>query len=343
MVGWSVSMAKQILHRLQPVFVVAAALFIVLILRSQWTELSQHPWQLRPGWLAVSAGFLLAAWATEIQIWRHLLHLLGHRLAYWPSIRVWFLSAITRYIPGNIWQPLSMTVLCQRRGVPVEATLTSILLYQVLIILAVAPIFAVYVLVTGNWGLLTGLLEQWTPLLLGAGLAPLVVFFVQPAWLIDLINWLLGKLHRRPLVAGISRRQLLGVMALAIGDWMLWGASFAALGFALQDDSGAAMLRLAPHLIAAYPVAYAVGFISVITPSGLGVREAAFYVLLAPVVGGGAVTVLAIAMRLWTTLGELLMAGIAAVLPDHTTAAAPPTAAAATAAETSGELSEGLP
>ena len=77
------------------------------------------------------------------------------------------------------------------------------------------------------------------------------------------------------------------------------------------------MLALAPHLVAAYPIAYAIGFISLITPSGLGVREGAFYLLLAPIMGGGAITIVALAMRLWTTLGELVAAGVCVLLPDH--------------------------
>ena len=54
-----------------------------------------------------------------------------------------------------------------------------------------------------------------------------------------------------------------------------------------------------------------------ITPSGLGVREGAFYVLLAPLLGGGTITVLALAMRLWTTLGELIGAGISALFQNR--------------------------
>src|SRR5262245_25497666 len=98
----------RIIQRLQPLFLALALLFIVLLLRSQWAELSHHTWHLNPAWLLVSAIFLLASWALEIQIWRQLLAVVGSRLSYWPAVRIWFLSAILRYVPGNIWQPLSM-------------------------------------------------------------------------------------------------------------------------------------------------------------------------------------------------------------------------------------------
>ncbi len=74
------------------------------------------------------------------------------------------------------------------------------------------------------------------------------------------------------------------------------------------------MATLAPHLVFSYPIAYAIGFLSFITPSGFGVREGAFFVLLSPILSGGVVTVIALAMRLWTTAGELVMAGAGVLL-----------------------------
>jgi uncharacterized membrane protein YbhN (UPF0104 family) len=299
----------RIIQRLQPLFLALALLFIVLLLRSQWAELSQHTWQLNPFWLIVSAFFLLGAWALEIQIWRQLLRVIGAELPSGPATRIWFLSAIVRYVPGSIWQPLSMTLQCQRRGIAPEATLTSVVFYQILVLLAASPIAAVYFSVTGNWGLLTGVLQAWTPWLVATGLTPVLLFIVRPSWLIEMVNFVLAKFQRAPLTAGLTRLNAASLLLLSIVDWLLWGACFAALTFALQAYAPTEILALTPHLVAGYAIAYVVGLVSLITPSGLGVREGALYLLLAPLVGGGVVTVAAIAMRLWVTLGELLAAG----------------------------------
>ena len=315
----------RIIQRLQPLFLALALLFIVLLLRSQWAELSRHTWRLNPLWLSASALFLLASWALEIQIWRQLLAVVGAKLPYWPAVRIWFLSAILRYVPGNIWQPLSMTLQCQRRGIAPEATLTSVAFYQILVLLAASPIAALYFGMTGNWGLLTGVLQAWTPWLVAVGLVPVVAFVLRPSWLIDVVNWLLARLNRPGLRAGLTHANAAWVLALAILDWLLWGACFATLTFALQDYTTAEMLQLAPHLVAAYAIAYAIGFVSLITPSGLGVREGALYLLLAPLLGGGVVTIAAIAMRLWITLGELLAAGASLLfLREKNVPSAPP-------------------
>ena len=314
-----------IVRRLQPLFAVLALLFVALLLRSQWNELLAHRWQLDPLWLGVATAFLLGAWAVEIMLWRGLLATLGGRLPDWSAVRIWFLSAVVRYIPGNIWQPLSLTLLAARRGVPAAATLTSVVLYQVIILLAVLPIAAFYFGVTGNWGLLTDLLAALPSWLIFLGVVPVLVFIAWPNWFVNLVNWALRKIGRTPLDAGLSRAELVWALLLAIVDWLLWGASFAALTFALQAYSVEQILALTPHLIATYAVAYAIGFVSFITPSGLGVREGAFFLLLAPLLGGGAVTAVAVGMRVFTTVGELIAAGVSLMLPDRRTllAAAP--------------------
>ncbi|MCX6044182.1 MAG: lysylphosphatidylglycerol synthase domain-containing protein [Chloroflexi bacterium] len=301
-------MAKRLLIRAQPLFLAVAVVFIGLLLRSQWATLRNHSWRLHGGWFLLSGLFMLASWSLEVGIWQHLLRLMGGRLPYLAALRIWFLSAIIRYIPGNIWQPLSMTIYCQNYNIRPEASFTSVALYQAVNLLAVAPIAAFYFPVTGNWGLLTNLLSAFAPWLMALGLLPVILFLARPGWLMACLNWALHKAGRQPLTTRLSSRELLRLLFITAFNWVLWGASFAAITFALGDYTHSQMLMLTPHLIAVYAIAYAIGFISFITPSGLGVREGAFYLLLVPLMDGGGVTVAALAMRLWTMFGEGVMA-----------------------------------
>ncbi len=321
------------LHRLQPVFLVVALLFLGALIYGQWDNLRSLPWEFNAAWLALSAGFLALAWLVEILLWLRILRVMDAGMPLWSATRTWFLSAIVRYIPGNIWQPMSITVYSQERGVPYPVTLMSLLLFQITIILAVAPIAALYFMATGNWGLLTGYLTWAAPWLIVVGLTPLAIFLVRPDWLIGMINWVLTRVARKQFSTRLTRMNLLGLLGIALLDWLLWGSAFAAMSFGVQSYSTAEIIRLAPHLIAAYPIAYAIGFISFITPSGIGVREGAFYLLLAPIAGAGAATMLGLAMRIWTTLGELVAAGLAVIFRDD------PDALVST---TDSELREGL-
>jgi len=329
------------LYRLQPVFFVVALAFIAALIYGQWDNLRSLPWEFSPAWLALSAGFLALAWLVEILLWLRILHIMDAGMPLWSATRTWFMSAIVRYIPGNIWQPMSITVYSQERGIPYPVTLMSLLLFQITIMLAVAPLAAVYFTVTGNWGLLTGYLSGAAGWLIALGLTPLAVFLLRPALLVDMINWVLERTARKQIATELTRLNLFGMLGIALADWLLWGCAFAALSFGVQQYSTAQVVELAPHLIAAYPIAYAIGFLSFITPSGIGVREGAFYLLLAPIAGAGAATIVGLAMRVWTTLGELVGAGLALLFRDDPDAVAD-AAASSSAAATDQEMSEGL-
>jgi glycosyltransferase 2 family protein len=294
---------------IQPLFLALAFVFIALLLRSQWGELSRHTWRISPGWLLLSGLLMLGGWSVEVWLWRFALARLGGELAYADALRIWFASILVRYIPGNVWQPLGMTVLARQRGVRVEATVGSIALYQAVNLLSVLPIAALYLLTVGDFGLLEpwlGGATNWLVALAGAGVA---LFLLRPGWLIGLLNWALIKAGRPMLEAALTTAQLLRLLLVAVLAWLCWGSSFAAITFGLTVYTANEMAAVLPHLLAAFPIAYAVGYLSFITPSGLAVREGVLYLLLAPLLGGGPTTIAALAIRLWQVILEVVVAG----------------------------------
>lgn len=294
---------------IQPLFLALALVFIALLLRSQWGELSRHTWRVNPGWLLLSGLLMLAGWCVEVWLWRFALARLGGELAYADALRIWFASILVRYIPGNVWQPLGMTVLARQRGVRVEATIGSIALFQAVNLLSVLPIAGLYLLTVGDFGLLQpwlGGATDWLVALAGLGIA---LFLLRPGWLIGLLNWALNKAGRPALNATLTTGQLLRLLLVAVLAWLCWGGSFAAITFGLTVYTADEMVLALPHLLAAFPIAYAVGYLSFITPSGLAVREGVLYLLLAPLLGGGPTTVAALAIRLWQIVLEVVVAG----------------------------------
>jgi glycosyltransferase 2 family protein len=298
----------------QPVFLLIAFGFIIYLLSDQWAELRAYPWQLNPAWFLAACGLLLLAWALEIVTWRGSLRRLDGHLSFGTAIRIWFLSAIVRYIPGNIWQPISFTVLAQRHGVRPEVTLGSIVVYQVVTLLSIVPLTGAYLVYRAGEGL-PNLLQSLPPWLIALLIfSPMLIFLLNPAWFVYLLNWMLRKIKRTEIDSTLTRFSLFKLFIIATLDWLLWGAAFAALTFAMGNYSTQAVYQLLPHLVAVYPIALVIGFLSLITPSGLGVREGAVLVLLAPYLPTATVTVIALAMRLWLMAGELLMAAISAVV-----------------------------
>ena len=181
-----------------------------------------------------------------------------------------------------------------------------------IILLAVAPFFAAYMWAGAAGGYLPELWIGLSPWLIALAIVPVAIFILRPHWLIGLLNALLVKMGRPPMETTLSSASLLALTLAAIVNWLMWGATFALFTYSIVDLDAVDLGQVLALLVVAYPIAYAVGFISFFTPSGFGVREGAFFVLLSPVMPGGVVAVAALAMRLCTALGELLIALISA-------------------------------
>jgi glycosyltransferase 2 family protein len=100
---------------------------------------------------------------------------------------------------------------------------------------------------------------------------------------------------------------------LAVGYalyWVVTGIAFAGLVRSLHPLAAADV----PLAVAAYAAAYAIGFLALITPAGLGVREGVLTVALAQIMPVGVALAVALLSRLWMMLVELLGAGLAHLL-----------------------------
>jgi hypothetical protein len=299
----------------QPIIIVLAFVLLGELLRSQWDSLRTYQWQIRLPWLVASGACVIAGWLIEIRMWQRLLALMGGPLPYFSTVRIWFASAIVRYLPGNIWQPLSLTMRCGERGVRPEATLASLTLFQSIHLMAVGPIAAVYL---GTWGrasVLPHWLEsssRWWAIALAA---PTVFFLIRPGSMLTLVNAALVRIGRDPLPLRLTTGQLLRLLGVSLTAWVFFCAGFTALAGAILPPFAVSFRAAVPHLVAAYPIAFVLGFLSLLTPGGLGVREGILFLLLSPIIGGDNAIVIAIAMRLWELALEGALSGGAFSLP----------------------------
>jgi uncharacterized membrane protein YbhN (UPF0104 family) len=95
------------------------------------------------------------------------------------------------------------------------------------------------------------------------------------------------------------------------GSWFVAGCSFFVMLLALWPNTPLAAL---PICIGIYAIAWDFGFVTFITPSGLGFREIAIGVLFTlalPAVPAALVAILALLSRVVSTAAELLCVGIA--------------------------------
>jgi glycosyltransferase 2 family protein len=280
--------------------VAVVAVFIAIALTARWREVISLNWRPRPGVFALACVLLAVSYVLVACLWGWALR----RAAGTPvraGARIWFLSNLARYVPGNVWSFVGAVELARREGVARPVTLAVMAFTQVLSV-GVA-------LLAGLPVLLAERAQLGRPALLGA-----VAVAAVAAAAAVFRRQLLRLAERR--LPGLDGGDLVPAPAtvalLAAGYavyWAVTGLAFAALVASVHPLAAGEV----PLVVAAYAAAYAVGFLSLLTPAGLGVREGVLVVALSPVLPAGPALVVALVSRVWMMAVELAGAAVAQV------------------------------
>lgn len=283
-----------------------AVLVIVLWLasdsiRGQWTQVRAQLVRLRPDWLwiGLSGAVFLGTYAALVETWRRMLLAWSSALEFWTAARIWAISNLGRYIPGKVWQIGAMGVMAQRRGVSAIAATGSAVLNTVVNIVA-----GFVVVATLGWELL-GQQSGSTRLV---ALLFIVVAIIILATLPRALPWVIRSASRvtgREFGLGPLPARVIGIAAAGnLIAWILYGVAFTAFA---RGILGEAHGTLAAYVVV-YALSYLVGYLVLLIPAGVGVREASMVTLLvaARLADPGQATVLAVTSRLWLTVLEIV-------------------------------------
>ena len=275
----------------------AIVFFIARHLARSWNEIPFDQFRFAPGWLAISYAGLVISFALSIRAWQEIMGSLGQKMSYRSSWWVITGSYLGKYIPGHVWAVGGRMWLCKRQGVPEKHSGTGMLLEMLLLLLSSLVIFGVGLpLVSGKgapgWGFLL--------------LIPVPFIFV--ALFTPLLRWTLRTAARmflkREITLDISRGVLVKALLLMIASSAVQGMSF----FVLVRSIFPVEAGYLAHLTALYNGAWAAGFLSIVAPGGLGVREGALVLFLKPYLPAAVAIIIAAVARLWITVFEIAMA-----------------------------------
>ncbi|HEX5439240.1 MAG TPA: lysylphosphatidylglycerol synthase transmembrane domain-containing protein [Ktedonobacterales bacterium] len=304
----------------QLVVVALILIFLVLGVRSSWTKLSQYQWHVQWELLLAALTLFVAQELTYALIWRGILRRLGSELDIVSSQRIYLNAEFVRYIPGNVWHVFARVLGAESRGVPKPIGLASMVIELATKITSAALVFALSLLF---WPDVTGLTRVIPrDIIVGIGLigVPLLLVGLHPRLLQAALNRGLRLLRREPVTLGLRYRDLLVITSYWALSWVVGGVGFYLLIRSLTN---------APTTIVALVLAiginamgWDVGFLAILTPSGLGFREAAIAGLLIAcgLVSGadatlGVALVVAFMARLLTTGAELICVTVAHLAP----------------------------
>jgi hypothetical protein len=261
--------------------------------------------------------FALFLFVFRALVWRRILKRFGYPLPLAPATRIWSTSEMARYIPGVIWQVAGRVYLVKPYGVSGSVCAASQVLELVIFLLA-NILLGVSCLVFFGLRNVHGQARVWLFVL--AAMVPLLALLLHPGVFYGLMNKLMDRLKKPPLTNRLSGTELARLL--------MWNI----LGLLLQ--SVAVFLIVAPPLgllwskwyvvTGGYCLAWCAGFLAVLNPGGLGVREAVFVAAMRfalpryvqdqftnKAVLVSFLTFLSGLLRLWTIAGELILTGIA--------------------------------
>ncbi len=265
---------KKIVAVFKVVVTLAALYFIVRAVVRNAAALGGLAHSLNPGLAAVA---VLCSVVTSVLIsvlWTAVVHPAS---AFERRFNFAYAKAnLIRYIPGNILGLGARILFANRLGVPKTAGSLSIAIEGLFLLLTTGVLSFLY-------------LAPWfTPFAAVGGLAIALLF----------------ARNFRPRQPVPSPRRAVALTFLYFGYGLGLGLGLFALARGINADLGVL------NAIGLFSLAWFLGYASLLTPSGLGVREGTIVLFLGPALGIPTATFLAIGSRLAIIVSEVLVSGL---------------------------------
>jgi hypothetical protein len=275
--------------------------------------------------LLLSFALLVCVYIAHAFLWRRIMRDLGiGRPSARVTLRVHFLAGLGRYLPGKLWQLAGLALLAKRAGLPPGSATAAALLGQ-FGFLTTGLLFLGFTL--PEWRvafggsadrMAIGPVAIGTALLISAGTALWIVVATPIGHGIrERTVRLLGDRVGEKLSAAFAladRVRPTAAVAWAAGyalTWIMLGAAFVLFTAAFVPGAGNA-----PRFVAGTVAAsYLAGYLFLLVPAGIGVRETAMVLLLQRVLPEpGAALVISVLSRAWFTAAELVPLAFVPVL-----------------------------
>lgn len=301
------SRSRRLLKPLLSILVVGAtAYFFFRAFRRNWATVREHEFHLAPAYLAAAVLATLATSLLATYGWQLAINSLSKRgkVDFRQSVAAVNASGLTKYIPGKVWSYALQIYWLDGLGVA-KALIVYVNLLNLLVSMAASVLFGLTCLSFSSTalpraallGVLAGLLVLdaccvlFNRTILNAGIALVNRMLRKNFGYFEVKTRLLVELHVVHLLAALTS----GVAAYLFSS---------GIGYDLAPSR--ALL-----LISASLIADVVGFLAIIVPGGLGVREGLMYAMLGGAKTGSLALVQPVASRLMNMAVDVLLGAVA--------------------------------
>jgi len=283
---------------LQVSLIVVIFYFLAKNLYVNWNKIVKYDWNINYYFLTYSFLLLIVGSFLIALGWNLILRVLGGRLGYKRALRIFFITDLAKYVPGKVWTMVGKVYLCAKEGIPIAKTSASVVIQPLIQVIAGIMMFLISL---PFWTKTSGFMSK---LYLFLPLIPIGLILLHPAIMTKILNFVLTRLKQKPIELNIKYRDILLILLLWCGLWILTGVASYFLIISIYSFP----ISQLPVVIGIFSIA---GISQFLTPSGIGVLEGVLTVLLGLYVPVHIAIFIALLARVWKTVTELVCVAIA--------------------------------
>ncbi|HEY8666134.1 MAG TPA: lysylphosphatidylglycerol synthase transmembrane domain-containing protein [Tepidisphaeraceae bacterium] len=286
----------------------------------EWPSVHKHLQQTNIWTFVLASAMFTLFLFFRALVWRRIVKGFGYRIPAAAAVRIWITSELARYVPGSVMQFAGRVFLAAPYGVPRGTCLTSQILELSAFLLANVIIAVASLL----WfaAKMEASAQRW--FYLAMALVPVLALALHPKFFYGMANWVRGRQKKPPITIRL-RGKILSAILIGFLVALCWQS--VAIWLLTRE---ALHLKLAWwwYIAGAYCLAWCAGFLSFLSPGGLGVRELVFYWTLRAILPPHIkdlfspnhrelhtyLKFLGVLLRMWTIVGELALWLIAMAL-----------------------------
>jgi len=289
---------KGVIKRILQILAVAVIFyFLARNLYANWNKILEYDWEVSYYFLASSLVLSIVGSFLIALGWNLILRVLGGRLAYKRALKIFFITDLAKYVPGKVWTMVGKVYLCAKEGIPVARTSASVVIQPLVQVISGMLMFLVSLPFWTKTSDFVNKLYFFLPLI------PIGLIVLYPTIMSRALNFALKRLKHDPVAFNIKYGDILLILLLWCGLWILSGVTYYLLIIGIHSIP----LSLLPVIIGIFSIA---GVSQFLTPSGIGVLEGVLAVLLGLYLPVHIAILVALLARVWKTVTELVCVAI---------------------------------
>lgn len=294
---------KTVLKIIKIVFGVAAVIFIAWYLYKNRVEFSEKLMSVDLGVFIFALTFYFVYKLSLAALFHYITKINGCAIPFRKALAAYLISIFGKYIPGKVFMLAARLTYYKEENAPLSKVTVCFFIENICTLLGAAMLFILSLLFFPN-----ELLQKysWLTILL------IAAFFIciHPK-IINAILKAVGKLFKKNLEIPMKYSQILKVVLMFIGNWLIVGFGFFILVRSVKPAVGLNEMLFCAGI---FGISAIMGILAIFAPSGLGVREGIILAGLMLIMPESDAAVISVISRLWQTIAELTLAAGAAVV-----------------------------